>query len=83
MRGLCRADELDTKRMDEIHVPDLPDGRFQRRLADQDAVPALTARNPLESETLVVVFEHALEAHLPHGAVVVHRGAGAQVENRR
>jgi hypothetical protein len=31
----------------------------------------------------VVVLEHALEAHLPHGEVVVHRGAGAQVENRR
>ena len=83
MRGLRRADELDAKRMDEIHVPDLPDGRFQRRFANQDTAPALAARDPFEPETLVIVLEHALEAHLSHGAIFVHRAAGTQVENAR
>src|SRR2546423_1090604 len=31
----------------------------------------------------MVVLEHVLEAHLPHGARFVHLGAGAQVENTR
>ena len=83
VRGLRRADELDAERMDEIHVPDLPDGRFQRSFPGQDARPALTTRDPLEPETLLVVLDHALEAHLPHGTVFVHRGAAVQVENKR
>ena len=65
---LRRAQDLDAERMDEVHVPDLADGRLQRGLAGQHAVAALAAAEPVQAQPLAVVVEEALDADLAHAA---------------
>ena len=47
VRGLRRTDDLQAEGMDEIHVADLADGRFELGLAGQHAVPTLTTGEPI------------------------------------
>ena len=66
------TDQLDAKRMDEIHMPDLTDGRLQRGFSGQHAIAALTTGKPGQAKTIVIVLEQTLDADLPDGAAVAH-----------
>jgi hypothetical protein len=59
--------------MDEIHVPDLTDGRLQRRFAREHAIATLAAGKPGQAKSIVIVLEQSLDADLPDGAAVIHR----------
>src|SRR5439155_1272275 len=77
------ADELHAEGMDEIHVPDLADGRLERRLSGQNAASSLAAGEPHEPEAIMIVGEQALDADLANGAALGHRDSPVQEENRR
>ena len=58
--------------MDEIHVPDLADGRLERGLAGQHAVATLPADEPTQSQALLIVVVQLVDADLAHCADFAH-----------
>src|SRR2546429_720691 len=83
VRGLGGADDLNAEWMDEIHVADLADGRFELGLAGQHAVPTLTTGEPVEPQSRLIFREELFDADLPHRDAVVHDGGPCQLEKRR